>query len=51
MKVMCKKHNKTFIELKYTSVYWSGDSLPTCPICGTDLYDKNYNDNHEMLND
>ena len=50
MKV-CNRYDKsrTFDKFIYRPVFWSGDSLPYCPICGMSPYDEDYDDCHSKL--
>jgi hypothetical protein len=46
---LCKVTNKHFKEPYQQPVCWSGDTIPTCPLCGATFYDKDYSGNHELV--
>ena len=36
--IKCLTCNLEFEDYAYQEIFWSGDSIPCCPICGTTIY-------------
>lgn len=46
---LCVERLRTFAEVDELPVFWSGDTVGACPLCGQMVYERSYVDGHYWI--